>query len=297
MLGGGGKPVVTPDELKKSENVCILICVGHPKTQNEIMTLTEKMGIQSYLIDAVLLKIHYKQVLKCYDLLIDDRSKEVYAEIIKSRLKGEYPSIKIFEDNQYFIWNRYTSKDIGDVYIDCGAYVGDSIEKYIWYKGGVFKKIIGFEPDPSNFRALEQRKRRLCAEWNIDESTFEIMNCGVSEKTETKKIVRSVKGFGSKIVEDEIGGEKVTVASLDDILKEEYTFLKADIESYEYKMLVGAQKGIKRWGPSLAICVYHNAIDLFSIALFIHDLVPEYKMAIRHHTNNWSETVLYAWIE
>ena len=34
--------------------------------------------------------------------------------------------------------------------------------------------------------------------------------------------------------------EKCEIVSIDDFIKEEFTFLKADIEGYEYKMLEGA---------------------------------------------------------
>ena len=37
-----------------------------------------------------------------------------------------------------------------------------------------------------------------------------------------------------------------------------------------------AQEGICRNKPVLAVCIYHNAVDMFSIMLFLHQLVPLY---------------------
>lgn len=74
------------------------------------------------------------------------------------------------------------------------------------------------------------------------------------------------------------------------------SFLKADIESYEYQMLLGAEKGIKKFRPLLAVCIYHNAVDFYSVILLIKKMVPEYHFAVRHHSENLDETVLYAWI-
>lgn len=88
----------------------------------------------------------------------------------------------------------------------------------------------------------------------------------------------------------------VEVVALDRFLEEPYSFLKADIEGFEYNMLQGAQNGIMKNKPLLAICIYHNEMDLFGIQLLIHQLVPEYKFAVRHHSSTWSETVLYAYI-
>jgi len=298
---GGGyfyeKPVISPLALREYTNICVLICAGQPKVISEIENGLSKMGIEAYFLDEVILKTYSADVLTCYDVLDDDTSKEIYVELVKSRLEGKYPNLGIYSDNQYFVWNELTSKDTGEVFIDCGAYVGDTIEKYIWYKGGVFKRIIGIEPDPCNFSALEQRIKRLYTEWNIDKQAVSILNCSVADQTGINRIQRSLNGYSTKIAAYEEEGVETKITALDDLLREPYSFLKADIESFEYKMLLGAQKGIRLWKPHLAICIYHNAVDLFSIALFIHSLVPEYKIAIRHHTNNWSETVLYAWIE
>ena len=103
-------------------------------------------------------------------------------------------------------------------------------------------------------------------------------------------------GEGSKITDYENEGN-CKVVCLDEYLKEPYTFLKADIESFEYRMLQGARRGIIEYKPKLAICIYHSSIDLYSIPMLIKELVPDYKLAIRHHANDLTGTVLYAWRE
>ncbi|GHT48154.1 hypothetical protein FACS1894102_0550 [Spirochaetia bacterium] len=86
------------------------------------------------------------------------------------------------------------------------------------------------------------------------------------------------------------------IYALDDYFKEQrVSFIKADIESYELDMLHGAQNIIKRDKPLLAICIYHNASDMFTIAKFIKELEPSYKLKVRQHTYTFAETVLYAY--
>lgn len=92
-------------------------------------------------------------------------------------------------------------------------------------------------------------------------------------------------------------GEVGNIYSIDAKIAEKFDFLKADIESYEYQMLMGAKESIKKNRPLLAICIYHNAVDFYSILLLIKSIEPNYKFSIRHHANVLSETVLYAWIE
>ena len=76
--------------------------------------------------------------------------------------------------------------------------------------------------------------------------------------------------------------------------KEEVTFIKMDIEGAELKALKGAKNIILRDKPKLAISIYHKPEDIVEIPLFIKELVPEYKLYIRHYSNDSIETVLYA---
>lgn len=293
-----GKPIVSPSELAKHANACVLICSLQPHVNREIMAKLKAMKIEGYLIDEVILKTYRKQVLECYDLLYDEQSKHCFAELVKSRLIGKNPDRSIITDNTYFIWRHLTSKDITDGnFIDCGAYIGDTIEKYIWYADGLFHKIISIEPDKENFQAMQKRKKRLCEEWNLDESSIELINAGVGDQTTVGWFTRSNNGLGTKFSENSHEGSQQKIYALDDFISEPFAFLKADIESFEYKMLIGAKNIIQRWKPNLAICIYHNSVDFFSIALLVHSFVPEYKIAIRHHLNTLAETVLYAWIE
>ncbi|MGI8525058.1 MAG: FkbM family methyltransferase [Pseudolabrys sp.] len=82
--------------------------------------------------------------------------------------------------------------------------------------------------------------------------------------------------------------------SLDHYLEgERVTFLKADVEGMEMALLKGAETMIRRDRPKLAICVYHYPSDLPDIANRLAAWVPEYKFALRHHSPQQMETVLY----
>ena len=58
--------------------------------------------------------------------------------------------------------------------------------------------------------------------------------------------------------------------------------------------LKGARNVIQRNHPKLTICIYHSDEDMLRIAEYIHDLVPEYKLFVRCHRGDGTETVLYA---
>jgi len=94
--------------------------------------------------------------------------------------------------------------------------------------------------------------------------------------------------------------EELSFSSVDSIdhvhAQEKVTLIKMDIEGSEKQALTGAENIIRRDRPKLAICIYHNPEDLFEIPFLIKKMVPEYKLYIRHHSDTYAETVVYATI-
>lgn len=294
-----GKPIISPESLKKMKNICVLICSIRSEVVKEISEQLESWSLEWYLMDEVILKKHSREVLQCYDLMEDEQSKDLYANLIIWRITGEKTEIKIDQKRQYFGIEDFSTKRVNDVFIDCGAYTGDTIEGYLEQKKGIFKKIIAFEPDVFTFEKLNSQIELEKKKWNLWDNQIIAYPYGVARNSGEGKFehYEADAGFGSKMVESFVKEDgNCKIISLDEFLTEPYTFLKADIESYEYQMLLGAQNGIRNNKPRLAICIYHNSIDLYSIPLLIKELVPEYRMAVRHYTKDLSETVLYAWV-
>ena len=84
------------------------------------------------------------------------------------------------------------------------------------------------------------------------------------------------------------------VVALDDVIDDSVTFIKMDIEGSELKALEGAKGLIKKYKPKLAISVYHKPEDIVELPLYIKTLIPEYKLYLRHYSNFYRETILYA---
>lgn len=272
----------------------------------EVSAQLDQMNVEWLHIDEVIFKTHKDQLLDCYDLLYDQESKRIYKEVIARRMMGVYGDLEIYNGRQYFAIPPFMRNNPKEIFVDCGAFVGDSVERYIWERDGVFSKIIAFEPDPNNFSAMKRRISRLKKEWNLKEDSVSLYPYGIGEKSVVGKLERYIdnNGLGSKMMEqietcsaNADTGAECRVVALDDFINEPVTFIKADIESYEYKMLLGARETIVKNNPLIAVCIYHNGVDLYSIPLLLKSIVPEYNMAIRHHSLALDDTVLYAWID
>lgn len=219
------------------------------------------------------------EALKRY--LNDEKSKTVLENVILYRATGDLEFLfRVAEPCEYFPDDLIRLTD-EEVFIDAGAYTGDTIAAFLEKVKNQYKQIIAFEPDTNTFRRL-----RSCV-YEITHRTGEIHNIQIHEvglSNTTKKVNYTNNGFMHSRIEDD-GTYTVEVVSLDEILgvNNEVTFIKMDIEGEEYNAILGAQELIKKYKPKLAICVYHKFDDLWEIPLLLKKLVPEYKIYLRHH--------------
>ena len=291
-----GFPVLSPEILEQQnpEDVYVLISTANSWVYSEIARLCREKKIQSCFLDAVLLKLRKEQFLKTAELL-DEDSKKLYHKLIEYRISFHEDYSDVYAGDSYFGIPAFCKSDHRDVIVDCGAYVGDSAERYLW-RMEQFKKYIAIEPDEANFRAMTKRFQRLNEEWNLPCGKLVAVLGGTDAYSHRIRMETRVGGLGS-IARDDAGAdaEEIKFWAIDVLMPEGFTFLKADIESYEYRMLQGARNSITKYHPRMAICIYHNMLDMFGIAQLIHEIDPAYRLSVRHHSYGFEETVLYAY--
>lgn len=194
----------------------------------------------------------------------------------------------MLEDEQYFDEGIIQLKS-EEVFIDGGVLdLGTSMlfEKLCQKNGVRNYRVYAFEPDQKSFERCNHILRE-CSEFNIH-----LCNMGLWSCNDTLYFDGSGTG-GSRIVGKQ-SDSSVEVVSLDSYIKDKVTFLKLDIEGAEMEALKGARYIIKTQKPKLAICVYHKKEDITEIPMYIKHLVPEYKLYLRHYSDDAGETVLYA---
>jgi FkbM family methyltransferase len=235
------------------------------------------------------------------NLLSDDRSRLTYDAILKTMLTGDNSyCVLVMEGNQYFALPEFV-KIGNDHFVDAGAYVGDTLEKFIWTYGGYFAKIYAFEPGEPQLAAMKHRVERLCREWAISKTNIICEEAGLADKNSDLTINMSNVLANTTLSSDCIGDDKqvgsICCYSLDNYLAgRPATFIKADIEGMELAMLHGAKETIRKYKPKMALSIYHNPAHIIEIAEYVNCLAPEYCMAVRHHSPIFAESVLYCWI-
>lgn len=224
-----------------------------------------------------------KGIKNVINLLADDKSIKTYENILKYKATHErkYLRTKIISKNQYFP-RDIISLSTNEVFVDGGGYTGDTM-KVFFSKVGICKKYFAFEPETKNFEKLKKRSAQF--------QNVKIYKIGLGS-CECNLSFQACEKSSSRLVEN--GNEIIKVNALDNIIDCKVTYIKMDIEGAEYEAILGARRLIEKYNPKLAISIYHLKEDYIRIPLLIHELVPEYKLYIRHHSDLDYDTVLYA---
>lgn len=275
----------------------VLICSQNINMFEQIGKQLGDIGFSYCGIDEFVFSQQSDRILECINML-DENSAQIYYEVIKCRMFNKRIDSRFYDKRQYFSIDEFSIQSPKEVFVDCGAFVGDTIEQYVFQKMGTFSKIYAFEPDPRNFKSMQKRCERLKSEWALADSKIELVEGGVGSTCASMfvKIDNSSSGLGTRL-ENDSKGKEVKVYTLDSFFENKnITFLKADIESFEFDMLKGAETVICRDKPKIAVCIYHNASDMYQIQLYLASLNIGYKFGVRHHSAAFYDTVLYAWV-
>lgn len=294
-----GIRIESPQKLNtlKKDTFIVLITV---QDTFEIVEELEKRNIINYYSEFWMsnfelykeIRIGFSDSKDNLNYLADEKSKKIYQKIMEKRKNAVIDYSDIMDTNEYFRQEFFQPCN-GAVYVDAGAFNGDTIEKFIKFNSD-FEKIYAFEADKKNY---EQLKKSFI--YQGFKKKIKIYNYGVYNESATVEFNGEI-GISSNIVNEQINNyfeKKVThirCVKIDDIIKEKVTFIKMDIEGSEIKALEGAKNTISKYKPNLAICIYHKTDDLWKIPDLIHKMVPEYQLYIRHHSCIFYDTVLYA---
>ncbi len=231
------------------------------------------------------LKQHSYDFLWLYRRLEDYLSKQTLFAILKNwafldinelvRVKSIFPDYyepDIFPDNQ------------DGLFVDVGAFIGDSIQQYVDAYGNGYRKIYAYEITEDSCRILKRNTAHL--------HDMIIRQKGVGREP-GKMTLESNSDFSANKLQGASGGEtakqggqQVEIVTLDQDLEDIPTLIKMDIEGAEQDALLGCRETICQYHPGLAICVYHGYEDIWKIPFMIDCMYPGYHFYLRHNGGN-----------
>lgn len=301
---------ISLDELQSLQSVYVIVMLGNPTDALE--ELSKRVGLENCaayndvaLDDVISREEKYRQkeyfcgqkgdIFQAFRLLEDEKSREIFVNIICNRIAPQFSQMtyaQMCQAPQYFPQDVIRLSD-HECVVDGGAYTGDTLSSFLEACHGRFDAYHAFEMDAENCERLRQECSKL------DETIRNKIHChqkGLWDANQTLAYGKRSSDDSYSIYNGE-DTEAVETVSMDSYLDgETVTLIKMDIEGAEWKALQGARGVIVSQKPKMAICVYHRLEDIWKIPLLLKSLVPEYKIAIRHHAEFWvSETVCYAY--
>ena len=217
---------------------------------------------------------HQDELFEARSLLFDEKSKEIFDDIIRFKLTGRL----------CYLRSTATAEDVADkllnfenysTFVDLGAYKGDTVKKYSALCPNL-KTIYAFEPDKRNFKKLSLYCDTLngikCYPLNYAayrcDTTLEFSSSGNRNSSAS-----SDGSFQHKITLIEAKAPDNVCNSAD--------FIKYDVEGLEYEALLGSEELISKFHPDLLVSMYHKSEDMYSLPLLVHKLNPNYRLYLR----------------
>ena len=220
---------------------------------------------------------HAGDLARIAGLLGDQQSRETFRAELEWRLHAQFRAVGAPAPDQYFPRDLVRPQP-GEVFVDGGAYDGDTLRSCPWPLG----KVLAAEPDPSTAARLRAtggphvvvREALLGAEAGT--ARFEATGTMASRRSDA-------------------GALEVPVTTIDTLAEgERPTFIKLDVEGDELAALLGARRTLGRSRPVVAVCMYHRPEDLWTLPLFLHEALPGHGIYLRSHAADGFELVAYA---
>ena len=230
-----------------------------------------------------------QDIRRGFQVLADDRSRQELHEQIRWRFTLDYSSLSPPADPAeiYFPGDLIAPVE-SEVFVDCGAFNGDSVRAFLQARAGRFTRIFALEPDAQNRAELAQFTSSIP---DAISSRICVLPYAVSDHNGTLRF-SATHTAGSKI--SDTGVVEVECRSLDDLFPDQApTFIKMDIEGAEPEAIKGAARILRESSPVLAVCVYHRSEHLWQIPLLIHEINPDYRIFLRRYADECWELVCY----
>lgn len=227
------------------------------------------------LFDKAYFMAHERELQEVYERLADDASRRVLALLCNYFISGKiaYLMAAVSDEAED---RRLLNLNGEEVYLDLGAYNGDTVREFAAAVGQHYRQILALEPDRKNFRKLLQSTEKM--------PRFTGINRGVWRE-KSSLFFASKAGRNSALSPQ--GTRSVECLTVDDIqqvfAEAPITYIKMDVEGSERQALLGAAATIRRHKPKLLVSAYHRNEDLFSLPRLIWQYDPSYTVYLRHH--------------
>lgn len=226
---------------------------------------------------AKVLKCHISDFVWLYRKLEDYSSKFLLFAILNNWLNYDFTSLKqsICQKGKHYFDYDLLAHCKNEVFVDVGAYTGDTVLDFInFYGKDSYKQIYCFEITPSIFDCLQTNLK------NYSNITF--VNKALKNKPGFAWLDEN-SGSVSANRTSKNGAQKILCTTLDNEVKQKVSLIKMDIEGDEEKALIGCKRHITVDNPKLFISLYHKNEHYYKLPRLIYRYNKNYKFFLRNY--------------
>ena len=276
-----GYPVVSYEEAKArfGKDMIVLLCFGSHRKDvvdyiKNVASETEFYAPDLPVVGPGLFTGEYARACEdklrqVWEVLADRQSRLVFSKVIEYKLSGKIDCLFECETESEENWALLEpSKE--DVFLDLGAYTGDTALEFVRAAGAEPRAMYCVEPEERNFRKLQETAK-----------LFDNCLCINKAVSDSQEFMEFSAGGGRGSLQ-----KKTRVVEADTVdhmfPKEEINVIKMDLEGTEAKAIAGARNVITRCRPRMLVSAYHRLEDLWALPLQVLEIRPDYRVYLRH---------------
>ncbi len=218
--------------------------------------------------------IHAQELYNARECLFDEKSKMIFDDIVRYKLTGRLCYLKSTACSEAES-DKLLSPDKYEVFLDLGAYNGDTIKKYCALCHNL-REIYAFEPDKRNFKKLLKYSEEINSP-KIYAYNF------AAYSSDTELIFSSSGNRNSSAASN--GSYQHTVSTVEakapHNIVNKADFIKFDVEGMEADALLGCSRLIEQYQPDMLVSMYHKSEDMYILPLLVKKLNPDYSLFLR----------------
>jgi FkbM family methyltransferase len=231
-----------------------------------------------------------RDIREAFAAFADEESRRQFVAHLRFRLHLDYGALPANSRDDYFPENILPELPDDAVFVDCGAFDGDTLRRFLDAQRGRFGAAYAFEPDAENFEKLRAYADTLGAD---AAGRVHLFRAGVGDRRERLRF-NATGNMGAAF--SEAGVTEVDVLPVSEVVEARgrAVYVKYDVEGAEWEALAGTEELIRTSRPTLAVSVYHRPDDLWQLPLRLRALDPGYRLHLRTQGEDGMDVICYA---
>ena len=272
-------PIEHFEEIYDDFTLIITFGTSIPEVMDNIYNLAEKRTVLVPVVPVIGTQIfdrdfynkHHAEIELAYNLMADDTSKKIFKGYVEFLYGGRLDTLKSITTLEDEAFRNILKLTENEVYVDIGAYRGDTVDTFLSYTKEDYNHIICAEPDTKTFKKLTDHCAHL--------PRFEAHNVAV---THVDGEIGFTDAHGRQsAVGGDVMQKSVTLTTLcgDKVP----TYIKIDAEGCENEIISASGDLFTTHMPKLNVAAYHKCEDIFTLPILLNRLNPDYRIHLRHH--------------